>query len=100
MRETRREMFADFMGLERLPDGRRRLRLGRRTIQQEGLHPGDQVLLIEYGSLRAPAVMVCVPAEDGAGAMRWYGELTGAIEELDTPLPSQPPVTPYPLSRT
>ena len=87
-----REIFSDFMRLERLPDGRRRIRLGQRTIQQEGLHPGERVLLIEYGSLRAPAVIRCVPAEDGSGALRWYGELTGAIEELDTPLPAQPPV--------
>jgi len=81
------------MRLERLPDGRRRIRLGLRTIQQEVLHPGDRVLLIEYGSLRAPAVMLSAPAEDGSGVMRWYGELTGDIEELDTPLPSRPQVT-------
>jgi len=93
MRETLREIFADFMRLERLPDGWRSIRLGHRTIQQEGLHPGDRVLLIEYGSLCAPAVMLSVPAEDGSGAMRWYGELTGDIEELDTPPPSRPQVT-------
>ena len=78
-----REVFADFMGLERLPDGRRRIRLSQRTIQREGLRQGDRVMLIEYGSLSAPAVIVSETAPDGSGAMRWYGDLIGDIEELD-----------------
>ena len=78
-----REVFADFMGLERLPDGRRRIRLNLRTIQREGLHQGDHVMLLEYGDLRAPAVITTETAADGSGALRWYGDLTGDIEELD-----------------
>jgi len=88
-----REIFADFTRLARLPDGRRRIRFGQRTIQQEGLHSGDRMLLIAYGSLCAPAVMLSVPAEDGTGATRWYGELTGDIAELDTPLSSRSQAT-------
>ncbi len=78
-----REVFADFMGLERLPDGRRRIRLSQHTIQREGLHQGDQVMLIEYGDLRAPAVITTETAADGSGTLRWYGDLIGDIEELD-----------------
>jgi hypothetical protein len=76
-----REVFADFMLLERLPDGCRRIRLHQQTIAREGLHEGDTVMLIEYGSLRAPARIEHV---EGDGKSRWYGVITGAIEELDS----------------
>ena len=74
------EIFADFTLLERLPDGGRRIRLNRQTIQQENLHEGDHIMLIEYGSLRAPAQMVHLQQD---GVDRWYGVIMGAIEELD-----------------
>jgi hypothetical protein len=74
-----REVFADFMRLQDLSDGTRRIRLNAHRIREELLREGDQVMLIEYGQLRAPAVIHCVLEND---AEHWYGVLTGPIEDL------------------
>ena len=74
-----REIFADFMLLQELPDGTRRIRLNGRRIADEHLRDEEQVMLIEYGQLQAPAIIRRV---DDNGQERWYGVLTGPIEDL------------------
>jgi len=74
-----REVFADYMHLQDMPDGTRRIRLSAQRISEERLQEGDQVMLIEYGQLRAPAVIRCIIEN---GAEHWYGILTGPIKDL------------------
>lgn len=74
-----REIFADFMLLQDLPDGTQRIRLNAGRIQRERLQDGDHVMLIEYGQLRAPAIIRCIEEENGE---HWYGQLIGPIEDL------------------
>jgi hypothetical protein len=74
-----REVFADFMLLQDLPDGTRRIRINARRIAEGHLHDGDLVRVVEDGQLQAPAVIRCV-AENGTE--HWYAVITGPIEDL------------------
>jgi len=73
-----REIFADFMLLQEMPDSTCRIRLSSQRLASEHLCDEDQFMLVEYGQLRAPAVIRCVEEN---GQERWYGVLTGPIED-------------------
>jgi hypothetical protein len=71
-----KEVFSDFMLIERLPDGQERVRIPRRQIEQASVQAGDEVTLIEYDNLRAKAR---IEYENG----HWYGLILGAVEDIN-----------------
>ena len=71
-----KEIFSDFMLIERLPDGCERVRISRKHIKQANVQAGDEVVLIEYDNLRASAR---IEYENG----HWYGLILGSVEAIN-----------------
>jgi len=71
-----KELFSDFMLIERLPGGQERVRIPARQIEQAEVSEGDEVILIEYDNLRATAH---IQRENG----HWYGVIIGAVEDIN-----------------
>lgn len=79
-----REIFNDFVKLDRRPDGTVRVPLGAEQVAPDlaGLHDGETVSLVMPGELEAEAVVV---SERQSGWIVWYGILSGmdAIHDIN-----------------